>query len=165
MFPAVDEPARRLYNKISMEKRLHELIGEAFPDLALRDAESISPAVLAYIGDTVYDLYVRTALIHASAAGNHGLHMMATARVNAAAQAAAWRAAEPWLTEKERDVFRRGRNAHSGVVPRHASPADYRAATGFEALIGYLYLTGDDERLTALIRRCLEAYEGEKEDG
>lgn len=138
-----------------MDESIHGLIAAAFPDEPLRDVEQIAPAVLAYIGDTVYDLYVRTALIHASAAGNHTLHLRSAERVNAAAQAAAYRAVEPQLTEAERDIWRRGRNAHSGVVPRHASAADYRAATGFEALVGYLYLTGGDARLTELMRQCL----------
>ena len=102
---------------------------------------------LAYIGDTVYDLYVRTLLVRRRPAGAHALHMAAAGQVCAAGQAAAFRRVEPLLTGEELAVYRRGRNAHSGTVPKHASIADYRVATGLETLVGYLYLTGNDARL------------------
>ncbi|MDR0840830.1 MAG: Mini-ribonuclease 3 [Christensenellaceae bacterium] len=115
----------------------------------------LSPLVLAYIGDTVYDLYVRTQLVLSSDAGVHGLHVQSAGRVCAAAQAKALRAVERMLLEDELYIYRRGRNSHMGTVPKHASIADYRTATGFEALLGYLYLSGQDARLSAILRAAL----------
>ena len=111
----------------------------------------MSPLVLAYIGDTVYDLYVRTQLLLTCDATAHGLHVMATKRVCAKAQAEAVQRILPTLTEEEQYIFRRGRNSHMGTVPKHAQMSDYRAATGLEALLGYLYLKGKDDRLNELM--------------
>ena len=121
-----------------------------------KDPTQLGPLVLAYVGDTIYDLYVRTRLVLSTGLTAHGLHMAAAKRVCAAAQAEAFRRIEPQLTEEELAVFRRGRNSHMGTIPKNASIADYRAATGLEAVIGWLYLKGDDERLTQLMRLILE---------
>lgn len=128
----------------------------AFPEAGCSDPTQLGPLVLAYIGDTVYDLYVRSELVTATRLTAHGLHMAASKRVCAAAQAEAFRRIEPSLTEEELAVYRRGRNGHPGTVPKNASISDYRTATGLEALIGWLYLKGDDERLTALMRTVLQ---------
>ena len=138
-----------------MSKTLQEQA--AFP--AARDGRNprqLAPLTLAYVGDTVYDLYVRTRLIETRDDTPHGYHAAAAKTVCAAAQAAAYRRIEPELTEEERAVFRRGRNAHCGTVPKNANVTDYHAASGFEALIGYLYLSGADERLNTLMNRALE---------
>lgn len=124
-----------------------------------KDPRRLSPLVLAYVGDTVYDLYVRTRLILSSDATAHGLHMQATRLVCAGAQAAALRAIMDELTEDELAVYKRGRNSHMGTVPKHAAIKDYRAATGLEALLGYLYLSGQDERLTKLMALALSPKE------
>lgn len=116
-----------------------------------KDPRLLNPLVLAYIGDTVYDLYVRTHLLLTSDATAHGLHLMATKRVCAKAQAEAVQRIMPGLTEDEQYIFRRGRNSHMGTVPKHAQMAHYRAATGLEALLGYLYLKGEDDRLNELM--------------
>ncbi|MEG1523963.1 MAG: ribonuclease III domain-containing protein [Clostridia bacterium] len=121
-----------------------------------RDVQQIAPLTLAYVGDTIYDLFVRTRLIDSQSLTPHGYHMAAAKCVCAAGQAAAFRRIEALLTEAELTVFKRGRNAHSGTVPKNANVADYHAASGFEALIGYLYLTGEDARLTELINGALE---------
>ena len=121
-----------------------------------RDPRQIAPLTLAYIGDTVFDLYVRTLLVERTDSTPHGYHMAAAKVVCAGAQAAAFRRIEGELTDEERSVFRRGRNAHCGTVPKHANVTDYHQASGFEALIGYLYLSGADERLNALMERALE---------
>lgn len=115
-----------------------------------RDALMLSPLRLAYIGDAVHDLYIRTALLFAG--GKAGaMHKDAIGQVNAAAQSAQLAKIAGILTETEADVVRRGRNAHANHgIPKRANPADYKQATGFEALIGYLYLTGQMERLLAL---------------
>lgn len=115
------------------------------------DPKQLSPLVLAYIGDTVYDLYVRTRLVSSTTMTAHGMHVAAAKRVCAAAQSAAFQKVGDMLTEDEMAVFRRGRNAHMGTIPKNASIGDYRAATGLEAVLGWLYLTGQDDRLTDIM--------------
>ncbi len=121
----------------------------------MRDPRQLSPLVLAYVGDTVYDLYVRTQLILTTDATAHGLHMQAARRVCAKGQAEALRRIWDQLTEEEQGVYKRGRNSHMGTVPKNAAIQDYRAATGLEALLGYLYLAGRDQRLAQLLRQLL----------
>ncbi len=129
------------------------------PDVPDRDPMLCAPLTLAYLGDTLFDLYVRTWLVYASDATAHNLHLKAISFVCAKAQAAALHRVEDMLTEEERAVFRRGRNAHMGTVPKNASIADYRAATGFEALLGFLYLKGEDARIGELMQRILDQFE------
>lgn len=125
----------------------------------------IKPLVLAYVGDSVYEVYVRTHLIEKSGRSdvNH-LHRMSVKFVCCAAQAHILSVLEPILTEQEHDIVRRGRNAHSHTVPKNASIHDYRCATGFEALIGYTYLKGDTDRLEELLSKAIEIGQGEKND-
>lgn len=99
---------------------LLSLVSAGLPELRRRDPRQMSPLVLAYIGDTVYDLFVRTLLLERSDATAHGMHIEAAKRVCAAAQAEAFRRVEPLLTEEELAVFKRGRNAHMGTVPKNA---------------------------------------------
>ena len=134
---------------------IYDEIGRACPELPPCEAAMLPALTLAYIGDTVYDLYVRTLLVRRRPAGAHALHVAAAGQVCAAGQAAAFRRVEPLLTGEELAVYRRGRNAHSGTVPKHASIADYRVATGLETLVGYLYLTGNDARLGELMQTAL----------
>ena len=124
-----------------------------------KDAAQLPALTLAYIGDTVYDLFVRTALIQRSDVKVHALHLLAAKQVCAAGQTAAFRRIEPHLTEEELAVFKRGRNAHSGTVPKNAAVTDYRTATGLETLVGWLYWTGADERLGELMNIALEGEE------
>ncbi|MCR5808334.1 MAG: Mini-ribonuclease 3 [Clostridiales bacterium] len=119
------------------------------------DPTQLGPLVLAYIGDTVFDLYVRTKLVETTGLTAHGLHMAAAKKVCASAQAEAYRRVEGVLTEEEAAVFRRGRNGHMGTIPRNASIGDYRLATGVEAVVGWLYLRGDDGRLNELMQIIL----------
>lgn len=120
-----------------------------------KDPTQLGPLVLAYIGDTIFDLYVRTKLVLSTGLTAHGLHMAAAGRVCAAAQSESFHIIEPLLTDDELAVYKRGRNGHMGTIPKNASIADYRAATGLEALIGWLYLKGFDERLNELMRIVL----------
>ena len=113
--------------------------------------EALSPLVLAYIGDTVYDLYVRTKLIYERDDGPHALHMRAVSYVCAKAQAEAFLRIEDKLSEEEMRIFKRGRNAKKLTVPKNADVADYHTASGLEALIGYLYLAERQERLQELL--------------
>ena len=96
-------------------------------------------------------------------AAPHGLHLKAASFACAAGQAGAYRRIEPELTEEERAVFRRGRNAHSGTVPKNAAISDYRTATGLEALVGWLYLKDREERLDRLFHMILEETDGGEE--
>lgn len=111
----------------------------------------LSPLVLAYVGDAVFELYIRTKLA-SYPAKMHKLHKNAVKYVQASSQAAIILAWEPDLTEEEKEVVRRGRNAKGGV-PRHGDVAEYRYSTGMEALLGYLYLNGQVERLLELLNK------------
>ncbi len=123
------------------------------------DPLALPALTLAYLGDTVYDLYVRTVLAETLHAQVHTLHLAAAKCVCAKGQADAFRRIEPLLSEEELSAFRRGRNAHSGTVPKHADVRDYRVATGLEALLGYLYVKGADARIAELMRAALELFE------
>ena len=126
------------------------------------DPLSLPALTLAYLGDTVYDLYVRTALAETLRLPMRALHLEAAKHVCAAGQAAAYRRIADVLTESEQAAFRRGRNAHSATVPKHADVRDYRVATGLEALLGHLYLLGEDDRIGELMRLAIQI-EPEKE--
>ena len=126
------------------------------PLMTAREARLKTPLALAYVGDTVWDLLVRRSLLRSGEKAG-ALHRKAVQMVNAAAQAQASRKIEPYLTEEERDVMRRGENAHAKHnVPKHQSPEDYSRATGLEALFGWLYLRGETERLNQLFSVMME---------
>ena len=119
-------------------------------------ARMLNPLQLAYIGDGVWELLVRTRIIYKGRSARH-VHKDAVACVNAGAQAEAFRRIEPLLTEAEADIARRGRNAHAHhAAPKNQDAADYRAATALEALIGYLYLIGQEDRLLTLFKHSQE---------
>ena len=118
---------------------------------ACANPRQLSPLALAQIGDTVCDLYVRVYLNDQFARSPHELHVAASKYVCAAGQAAAYRRMEPHLSEEELALFKRGRNAHSGTMPKNASAADYHTATGLETLVGWLFLCGNDARLNELM--------------
>lgn len=130
---------------------LLESIRAAFAHVPHKGAAQLSPLVLAYMGDCIYDLYARTLLIEKNDFTVHKLHVHAAKHVNAGAQSISAARILPVLTEREMSIYKRGRNAHMGTVAKNASIADYRSATGLEALIGYLYLEGEDARLTELM--------------
>lgn len=110
----------------------------------------LSPLTLAFIGDTVFDLLVREDIICDANRPANDLHNLAVKKVKASAQAASAEKIMPVLTEKELSVFKRGRNAKSGHLPKNASQSDYHMATGFEALFGYLYMTDELDRIKEL---------------
>ena len=120
--------------------------------LSIKQPSLLAPLSLAHVGDAVYELYVRTRVIreHPNMPA-HKLHTHAVKYVKAAAQSASITAMADILTEDETAVFKRGRNAKSPTVPKNADIRDYRRATGFEALVGYLYLSGEYERLEYLM--------------
>ena len=122
-------------------------------------ARMLNPLQLAYIGDGVWELLVRSRLIYKGRSARH-VHKDAVACVNAHAQSEAFRRIEPMLTEAEADVARRGRNAQAKhAAPKNADPADYAHATGLEALWGYLYIKGETARLGELVSMALERTE------
>ena len=111
------------------------------------DINKLSPLMLAFIGDTVYDLFVRETLLTECPRPVKKLHSLAVEEVSASAQARKIKTIMDMLTEEEQDIFKRGRNAHTGHVPKSANVMTYHYATGLETLFGYLYLKGEKERL------------------
>ena len=126
------------------------------------DPLSLPALTLAYLGDTVYDLYVRTYLAETQRTPVRALHTEVASRVCAQGQADAYFRIAAHLTEEEQAAFRRGRNAHSATVPKHANVRDYRIATGLEALLGHLYFKGEDIRIGELMRLILEDSSGKE---
>lgn len=148
-----------------MEKgldRLREMFG-----LENTDIRTYSPLTLAYIGDGIYELIIRTILVEKGNTQVNKLHQRASRLVKASAQSQMVQTLTPHLTEEELSVFRRGRNAKSFTMAKNATMSDYRRATGFEALMGYLYLTEQWERMLELIRIGIQEGEqnGEKIPG
>ncbi|GIQ70338.1 ribonuclease III [Xylanibacillus composti] len=124
--------------------------------------EQINPLVLAYLGDTVYDLFIRQKLIVGKNHRPDYLHKQASRYVSAKAQAEALRVMLPALSDEERDVVKRGRNAKSGTVPKNANVIDYRQSTAFECLLGYLYYKERHERLREIMELSLAKDAGGK---
>lgn len=117
-----------------------------------KDITGLSPLVLAFIGDAVYEVFIRTEMLaRAPYKSVHNLHVMSTSYVKAHAQSETVRKMLPIFTDEELSILKRGRNSKSGFVPKNADVIEYREATGFEALIGYLYLTGNKSRLTEIL--------------
>lgn len=114
------------------------------------DVNNLSPLTLAFMGDTVFDMFVRERLICQANRPVNKLHNLASKTVNAASQAEAVKKIMDILTEEEQAVFRRGRNTHTNHKAKNATEGDYHYATGFEALFGYLYLKSNIERLREL---------------
>ncbi len=125
-----------------------------------QDVNLMSPLIWAYVGDSVYELFIRTSLVNNSNEKVHKLHMNAIKFVKAAGQAKILKAMEEELTDEEKNIVRRGRNTQNHHIAKNATPAEYAYATAFEGLIGYLYLTKQDERLKYILNRALE--EGNK---
>lgn len=121
-----------------------------------RDIRSYSPLKLAYLGDAVFEIIVRTLVMEQTGGAVKNLHKRTSTLVNAGTQAELATAMREHLTEEEQAVYRRGRNAKSSSVARHADIHDYRSATGLEALFGYLYLCGRTDRAVELLRLALE---------
>ncbi|GAB6158615.1 ribonuclease III domain-containing protein [Desulfotomaculum varum] len=122
-----------------------------------QNPEEIPSLVLAYLGDAVYELAVRRFLIAQGVTKVNRLHREAVKYVRAGAQARALFALEDKLSEQELAVIRRGRNAKSGVPPKGADVVEYRHATALEALLGYLYLQGNGERINEIIGLAIDA--------
>ena len=137
-----------------------EYLRDAF---GLRDVDlrTYSPMTLAYIGDAIYDLIIRTLIVKQGNSRPEKMHKRASALVKASAQAEMIERLLPMLTEEEHAIYKRGRNAKSYTMAKNATMLDYRKATGFEALMGYLYLKEDMSRLIDLVKAGLD--KGEQE--
>ena len=119
------------------------------------DVNMLSPLTWAYVGDAVYELYVRTKLVNNTKLKPHKLHLESIKYVKAKAQADILKRIEDNLTDEEKNIVRRARNAENHHLPKNADPADYMYSTAFEGLIGYLYLTKRDERLKEILKMCM----------
>lgn len=140
-----------------MEKSLSYL-KEQFA-LGETDVRTYSPLTLAYIGDAIYDLVIRTILVERGNMPVNKLHKQASQLVKAGTQSEMIERMQPHFTPEEESVYKRGRNAKSYTMAKNATMADYRRATGFEAVMGYLYLTDQMERLIDLVKIGLEKEE------
>ena len=119
------------------------------------EVNMMSPLTWAYVGDAVYELYIRTHLVNKTNLKPHKLHIEAIKYVKAQSQAQALKKIEVNLTEKEKEIVRRGRNTENHHVAKHASVQDYMYSTAFEALIGYLYLTNQEKRIKELVEMII----------
>lgn len=133
------------------------------PNMSAAELNAFSMLALAHIGDAVFEMMTRAALCKEGHTSVQELHRRTTARVNAPAQAEAAGRVLPFLTEEESAIYRRGRNTHVNSVPHAANVGQYHAATGLEALFGWLYLQGRTERLNELFT-ALNARVPEEED-
>ena len=125
-------------------------------ELTEKEARLLSPLQLALIGDGVYELFIRNSILSKNLElSAHKMHVKAIGYVKAKSQSSIMHEIEDKLTENESYIFKRGRNAKSATVPKNADVRDYRMATGFEALVGYLYLIGDTERLEFIFNTAL----------
>lgn len=120
------------------------------------DALQYSPLVWAYMGDAVYEMYIREYVINQGLCKNGLLHKKSIKFVSAKAQCAILKNLEEKLTEEEQDIVRRGRNANPHSTAKNADIVEYKYATGFEALIGFLHLTEQKERLDEVLKMCVE---------
>ncbi len=125
---------------------------QEFFQISQKEINSYSPLTLAYLGDAVFEIVVRTIIVEKKSGTVKSLHRQSSSLVNAKAQAELMARIMNILTEEEISIFKRGRNAKSHSVAKNADIHDYRTATGFEALMGYLYLKGEMQRLLELIR-------------
>lgn len=120
------------------------------------DVKEVDVKTLAYIGDVVYELYIRKHVISNSHAQVNKLHKKTIQYVSAKAQAHIVEVLDNEFTEEEKDIIRRGRNAMANTVPKNTDVITYKIATGFEALVGYLYLKEDIKRLEYIIEKCID---------
>lgn len=138
-----------------MEKDLIDYMKQVF-SLKEVDLRTYSPLTLAYIGDGIFDLVIRTIVVNRGNCSAKNLHLKTSKVVKAEAQSTMVETLKPLLTEEELSVYKRGRNAYSITRAKNASMSDYRRATGFEALMGYLYLSDRFDRMIDLIKEGLE---------
>jgi len=149
------------YNKV----RVDFVMKTEKPDIHF--VNQLSPLVLAFVGDAVFNLFIRSRLVMQKKESAHMMHVRAINYVKASAQSKIVSRLHDRLNDDEKIIFRRGRNTKSATVPKHADVLDYRRATAFEAVLGYLYLLGMHERLDEILNMAAEIIEqeGEGPDG
>ncbi len=125
--------------------------GNLFSTISKQQAKNLSPVTLAFVGDAVYSLYVRERLVLSTGFSTGTLQKLTSSEVSAHGQSELLAKLQPLFTEEEDDIFRRGRNAKKATRSKNASVAEYNRSTGFEAVLGYLYLTGQYQRISELI--------------
>ncbi|MBX7408891.1 Mini-ribonuclease 3 [Clostridium chauvoei] len=126
-------------------------------EFSKEEVRQLNPLQLALIGDGVYEIYIRNYILTENTdLSAHKMHVKAIGYVKAKSQSTIMHNIEDMLTEEELYIYKRGRNAKSATVPKNADVRDYRNATGFEALVGYLYLIGDKERLTKVLETSVK---------
>lgn len=140
----------------SVKFEFHDYIEEVL-ELQTVDIAGYSPLVLAYIGDCVYDLIIKTMIINRGNKQVQKLHDETSSFVQASTQSLMMRTMQEYLSEEEHAIYRRGRNAKSVSPAKNQSITDYRRATGFEALLGYLYLKKEYKRMTDLVKIGLDS--------
>ncbi len=139
-----------------METGLNEYINNKF-DIEPKDIRTYSPLTLAYIGDAIFDVVIRSILVNKGNTAVNKLHQRASSVVKAPTQAKMAAALMDSFTEEEADWYRRGRNSKPHTKAKNATTMDYLEATGFEAVIGYLYLTGNMDRICELVRKGISS--------
>ncbi len=121
-----------------------------------KEIEQMSPLVWAYMGDAVYEKFIREYVINQGLCKNGMLHKKSIKYVSATGQANILKKLEEFLTDEEKDIVRRGRNSNPHSTSKNADIIDYKHATGLEALIGYLYLKGETTRMEEILSKCVE---------
>ncbi|NMA83160.1 MAG: ribonuclease III [Epulopiscium sp.] len=148
-----------------MEKNfLKKVYGGSNGDEKRIQPRQYSPLVLAYIGDAIFEVFSRTKVVLQTQGPVNQLHNRSKGYVKASAQAQMIRDLDSYLSEEEKGIIRRGRNAKSHTIPKNADLMDYKNATGLEALVGYLYLDGQLDRLEELIQLGFQALEQREKD-
>lgn len=131
--------------------------------MEISKVEAMSPLTWAYVGDSVYEAYIRTYLVETTNLKPHKLHIRAIKYVKAKAQAEILKKVYDNLTKKEQEIVRRARNTQNHHIAKNADPADYMYATAFEGLIGYLYLTKQEQRLNEILEMTIQDNEANNE--
>lgn len=139
---------------LSLLSQIHKEFGGCKTEL-----RTYSPLTFAYIGDAVFEIIIRTLIVEKGQRAANMLHKHTIQIVCAQTQARMAEAVEPLMAEKERDIYRRGKNTKTNSSAKNASLSDYRKATGFEALCGYLFLNGETARIVELVKAALELLE------
>jgi len=128
------------------------------------EIQTMSPLIWAYVGDSIYEVFIRTHLINTTNMKPHKLHIEAIKYVKASSQAEMLNKIYDELTEEEKDIVRRGRNTENHHLPKHANVQDYMYSTAFEALIGYLYLTKQNSRLAEIFKKIIIYNKGDNNE-
>ncbi|AJA49751.1 mini-ribonuclease 3 [Clostridium pasteurianum DSM 525 = ATCC 6013] len=127
-----------------------------------QEAKNLNPLVLAFVGDAIYELFIRAYIVNENRTTHvHKLHVKAVSFVKAHAQSEFIKKLLDSLNEEELSIYKRGRNSKSGTVPKNADLCEYRSATGFEAIFGYLYLTEQNDRINYLLDKIIKIKIGE----